>query len=69
MTEQVQRDEIQQPNNHDHHGSEASNEGNYEDPFAYNPRRRHGRQIPVQPRDHEQKWESKFKIELTWVLW
>ena len=66
LTEQVRRDEIQQPNNHNYHGSEASNEESYEDPFAYNPRIRHKRQIPVlQPRDHEQKWESNFKIELS----
>ena len=36
LTEQGRRDEIQQPNNHDHHGSEASNEGSYKYPFAYN---------------------------------
>ena len=66
LTEQIRRDEVQQPNNHDYHGSEASNEESYEDPFAYNPRIRHKRQIPVlQPRDHEQKWESNFKIELS----
>ena len=66
LTEQVRRDEIQQPNNHNYHGSEASNEESYEYPFTYNPMIRHKRQIPVlQPRDYEKKWESNFKIELS----
>ena len=33
LTEQVQRDEIQKPNNHNYHGGEASNEESYEDPL------------------------------------
>ena len=58
-----------QPNYQDHHRSEASSEGNYRDPFAYNPRMRHGKQILVQEqRDHESRWESNFKIGLP-IAW